>query len=412
MNSEADIIIIGAGIWGLSAAYHLAREETGRSILVVERNVAVAEETTRQAAGQIGQLRSDPLMAGAVGYTLELLTGFKEATGHDPQLMLTGSLHLAQCDERMASFEDQLAHAGSLGVEAEIAEGKLIEELAPAISLSAIKGALYVPGDGYVDARACARAYGNAARDLGVEIVLNTEVTDIRLRNDSVIGVETDGGVISTGNVIAAAGPWGGRVAAMAGLTLPMHPIRLQQARTIPDPGMPAHHPVVRIPDQACYLRPEEGGYLFGIFDDDPMAIDPREMPAAFATGDIKPEEEIIATACRRLAPVFPVLDQLDIAQFRQGMITCTPDAGYVVGPASSVEGLWIATGCGGMGIAGSGAVGRWLADLVLKGACRDDISPFKPSRFKDLEPDSLREECRRVSSNYYALNSVTYSLS
>ena len=64
------------------------------------------------------------------------------------------------------------------------------------------------------------------------------------------------------------------------------------------------------------------------------------------------------------------------------------------------------------MGIAGSGAVGRWLADLVLKGACRDDISPFKPSRFKDLEPDSLREECRRVSSNYYALNSVTYSLS
>lgn len=412
MNSEADIVIIGAGIWGLSTAYHLAREQTGRSIVVVERNAAVADETTRQAAGQIGQLRSDPLMASAVGYTLELLTGFKEATGHDPQLMLTGSLHLAQCDERMASFEEQLAHAGSLGIEAEIAEGVLIEQLAPAISLSEITGALYVPGDGYVDARACARAYGNAARDLGVEIVLNTEVTDLRVCNDLVTGIETDRGPVATGNVIATAGPWAGRLAAMAGLTLPMQPIRLQQARTAPDPGIPAHHPVVRIPDQSCYLRPEEGGYLFGIFDDDPMAIDPREMPASFATGDIKPAEEIIAGARQRLAPVFPVLNQLDIAQFRQGMITCTPDAGYVIGPASSVEGLWIATGCGGMGIAGSGSVGRWLADSVLKGACRDDISPFLPSRFKDLDPDSLREACRRICSNYYALNSVTYSLS
>jgi glycine/D-amino acid oxidase-like deaminating enzyme len=105
VKSEADIVIIGAGIWGLSTAYHLAREQTGRSIVVVERNAAVADETTRQAAGQIGQLRSDPLMASAVGYTLDLLTGFKEATGHDPSLTLTGSLHLAQCDERMASFE-------------------------------------------------------------------------------------------------------------------------------------------------------------------------------------------------------------------------------------------------------------------------------------------------------------------
>ena len=79
MKSEADVIIIGAGIWGLSTAYHLAREQTGRSIVVVERNAAVADETTRQAAGQIGQLRSDPLMASAVGYTLDLLAGFQEA---------------------------------------------------------------------------------------------------------------------------------------------------------------------------------------------------------------------------------------------------------------------------------------------------------------------------------------------
>ncbi len=106
------------------------------------------------------------------------------------------------------------------------------------------------------------------------------------------------------------------------------------------------------------------------------------------------------------------MLDQLDIAQFRRGMITFTPDAAYVVGPASSVEGLWIATGCGGMGIAGSEAVGRWLVDSILKGNCEDDISAFAPSRFKGHDAALLREECRKVCSNYYALNSVTYSLS
>lgn len=412
MKGEADIIIIGAGIWGLSTAYHLAREQTGRSIVVVERNAAVADETTQQAAGQIGQLRSDPLMVSAVRYTLELLTGFKEATGHDPGLMLTGSLHLAQCNERMASFESQLDHAGSLGIEAQIADGALIGELAPAIRQEEIVGALYVPGDGYVDARACAQAYGNAARDLGAEIVVNAEVTGLQISNGSVSCVETSIGSIATQCVVATVGPWAGCIAEMAGLTLPMLPIRLQQARTAPDPGIPAHHPVVRIPDQSCYLRPEEGGYLFGTFDDEPMAIDPREKPANFATGDIKPDEKIIAGARQRLAPVFPVLDQLDIAQFRQGMITCTPDAGYIVGPASSVEDLWIATGCGGMGIAGSGSVGRWLSDLILRGDCTDDISSFTPSRFKGRDADSLREECLHVCSSYYALNSVTYSLS
>ena len=80
-------------------------------------------------------------------------------------------------------------------------------------------------------------------------------------------------------------------------------------------------------------------------------------------------------------------------------------------GPTPCIEGLWIATGCGGMGIAGSGSVGRWWSDWILKGNCTDDVSSFAPPRFKGHDPDSLREECRHVYSNYYALNSVTYSL-
>ena len=411
MKRQADIVIVGAGIWGLSTAYHLAKAGTSRSIIVLERNTAVASETTRQAAGQIGQLRSHPLMANAVRYTLELLSNLKEVTGYDPELNRTGSLHLAQCDERVTSFEAQIDHACALGIAAELADGMLVEKLCPAIDAEAIKGALYVPDDGYVNAHSAAIALGRAVIDLGVKICLETEMTDLGLIDSAVDHVETTQGTIQTNCLVVTAGPWAGRIASMAGITFPIQPIRLQQAQTVPDSELPEHHPVVRIPDQSCYLRPENGGYLFGMFDPDPLPIDPRALAAGFSTADIAPEKDLVDEARRRLAPIFPILEELEIAQYRQGMITCTPDAGYVVGPTPCIRGQWVATGCGGMGIAGSGAIGRWLANWIIDGDPGEDISIFAPPRFKGHDPEWLREECRHVCANYYALESVTYSL-
>ena len=121
---------------------------------MLERNSQLADETTRQAAGQIGQLRSDPLMAEAVRYTLELYTGFAEETGHDPHIVRTGSLHLAHCVERMAAFQAQLDSAKTFGVDVQIADSNLISKIAPTVNQSEIVGALHVPGDGQTMPRA------------------------------------------------------------------------------------------------------------------------------------------------------------------------------------------------------------------------------------------------------------------
>ena len=120
MGKNVDVVIIGGGIWGLSTAYHLAKAETNLSILLLERNNNIADETTKQAAGQIGQLRSDPLMVSAVNYTLNLLRSFESSTGHNPQFVQTGSLHLAHSKERMESFEHQLIHAEKFDIQAEV----------------------------------------------------------------------------------------------------------------------------------------------------------------------------------------------------------------------------------------------------------------------------------------------------
>jgi 4-methylaminobutanoate oxidase (formaldehyde-forming) len=407
---HADIVVVGGGIWGLSTALHLAWKDSGQRIVVLERNAEFAGETTRQAAGQIGQLRSDPLMAEAVQYTLDLLRGFHERTGHDPGFAISGSLHLAQTSARMESFMLQLQHARSLGIEVECLEPGDIPRIAATINPRAIIGALHVPGDGYVDARQYALACGAAAKDLGVDLRANTDIERFVVRQGRIAAIETNNGTIHCNNVIVTAGPWTASLAAQAGVPVPAQPIRLQQARTVADPLQPRNHPVVRIPDESCYLRPEYGGYLFGFFDAHPEALDATR---AMTTADIHPPKHLIEYARERLARLFPALDRLPIEQYRQGMVTCSPDAAYVVGPVPNIDGAWLATGCGAMGVAGSGAVGRWLAEWVLDGRPSSDLSSLAIDRFGARASDRawVREEARRVCSQYYALESVTYSL-
>jgi 4-methylaminobutanoate oxidase (formaldehyde-forming) len=408
---QADIVIIGGGIWGLSTAFHLASKAPGMSIVVLERNASFAHETTGQAAGQIGQLRSDPLMARAVQYSLSLLSGFRDQTGHDPMFVRSGSLHLAQVDERMESFRLQLAHARKLGIEVEQADGPLISRIAPTVNQREIVGALYVPGDGYVEAPQCALAYGNAAADLGAQLRSNTAIEKLVVRSGQVVAVETSQGTIETACVIVAAGPWTSSLAASLGVQLPVQAIRLERARTAADPRQPPKHPTLRIPDQNGYLRPQHGGYSFGYFDSEPEAIDVDGSRTT--TADILPDKHRMEQFRQRLSRLLPVLDELPIEQYNQGMVTCSPDASYVLGPMPGVAGVWLATGCSAMGIAGSAAVGKWLANWVIDGDPGDDLTAFAPDRFGARVNDRrwVREQSCRICARYYALDSVTYHL-
>ena len=109
---------------------------------------------------------------------------------------------------------------------------------------------------------------------------------------------------------MVTAGPWTGTIAEMAGHRTAMVPIRHQRVTTVPVSGIPDHHPVVRVTDASCYLRPEEGGYLYGFFEPDPTSYDP-ELPAGFSTAEIEEPVQVMEEARERLAPIFPVLRNL-----------------------------------------------------------------------------------------------------
>jgi 4-methylaminobutanoate oxidase (formaldehyde-forming) len=405
MAQDQSVVVVGGGIWGFSTAFHLAKLGVAE-ICVIEQNAEAADETTSRAAGLVGQIRSSPVMCNAIGYALDLLSRLEDETGHDPGLRRTGSLLVAMTPRRMEAYRAQVQHARDNGVEADFVSHAEIQRLAPAIDVSRLEGGYFVPGDGYVDPRQCALALAAAARDLGVDVRFSTRASGLKVEGGRVSGVETDRGVVGADHVVVTAGPWTGMLARHAGLDLPMQTIRHQRARTVPAEGIPGHHPVVRVTDESCYLRPEQGGYLYGFFEPAPTAIDLEAEPPEFRTADLEVPYDTIGEARRRLAQVFPVLATLEVAEYRQGITTFAPDGQYLTGPLLGVEGLFVASGCAALGIAGAAAVGRWLAESIVNGQVHPSLAQFNHRRFGERanDPAWVQRTSLRFYANYYGI--------
>ncbi len=407
MAQQTEVLIIGGGIWGLSTAYHLAKFGQ-KGVLVLDRNEKIATETTPQAAGLVGQIRSTVPMVQAIRYALELFSQFPQETGYDTSLRQTGSLMVALTPERMEAYKHQIERSRLNGIEANFVSHTEMVRLSPGLDVTKIEGGYFVPNDGYVDPQQCAHAYAAAATDLGIQIQLNTLVTGFRQRNGEILGVETDKGFIASNHVVITAGPWGGMLAKEVSANTAVQPIRHQRVLTVPTLGIPDHHPVVRVTDVSCYLRPEKGGYLYGFFEPQPVSIDLEAKPVDFKTGDIEPPVEVIAEARRRLTPIFPILKDLEITEYRQGMTTFAPDGAYLIGAVQGFDRLYLATGCAALGIAGSAAVGRWLAKWVINGDPGEDMTIFSPQRFgnQTANQEWLRRESEQFYANYYGIRS------
>jgi len=408
MNRRESVVIVGGGIWGLSTAYHLARAGW-TDVEVLERNGALFDETTSQAAGLVGQIRATPLMRRAIRYAIGLFLDFEKETDYDPGFRQVGSLLLALTPERMASFEEHVEHANRNGVQARFVDGAEMSWLAPHLDVSRVEGGYFVPEDGYLDPRRCAQAFCGAAEDLGVRIKTATAATELSIKDGRVMGVQIDDGFLEAENVVVTAGPWTGIIAEMAGHRMAMVPIRHQRVTTTPVSGIPDHHPVVRVTDESCYLRPEEGGYLYGFFEPDPTSYD-LELSAGFSTSEIEEPVQVMEEARRRLSPIFPVLEGMGFAAYKRGLTTFAPDGAYLVAPVPQVEGLFAATGCAALGIAGSAAVGRWLAGWIVRDDPGEDLSSVGLERFGEKASDRawIRREGEAFYGGYYGIPAMS----
>ena len=399
---HADLVIIGGGVFGLSIAYHYARLEVGR-VLLLERN-ALATAATSRAAALLTRARAKTALMPLIAQTYADIALLETELGESLDLRQVGSLYLAASETRARELRELVIVAERAGLRVEWVSADEASRRVPWLNPEAVADAAFMAEDAFIDPYRLAMAYARAARMYGASLLQRIAVRDLRQQGERITGVVTDQGVIYAGCVVDAAGAWANVLAARIGIGLPMAPVRSQYWITAPDPLFPRDHPMVTMPDASAYSRPELGGLLFGLRERQSISFDPCQLPdelSGFALGE-EGGWSSLEEGARRLRRFLPALDQLKIASHISGLSTYTPDGLFVLGPAPGLQGLLAATGCSGAGIAAAGGVGLGVARLAAGLPSPFDLTPFRIDRFGPVDPLSpaFRQRCEQARSS------------
>jgi glycine/D-amino acid oxidase-like deaminating enzyme len=196
---RAKVVVIGGGVLGTSAAFHLA-DAGQKDVLLLDRG-PIASGTTPFAAGQTGYLKSDPTALEFGVYCVEFFEQFEKRTGHAVDLHQHGSLLIALTEKYRAVLESRVPAAQSVGHEVELISPERARELAPSLQLNQQSTILWIPRDGYVEPKSVAVAFAAAATDRGATIRTRTPVTDVEIVDGRVRAVVTrEPGLDNSGN--------------------------------------------------------------------------------------------------------------------------------------------------------------------------------------------------------------------
>ncbi|MEZ4736211.1 MAG: FAD-binding oxidoreductase [Caldilineaceae bacterium] len=379
MISNADVVVIGAGSFGASTAYHLARR--GKQVVLLDAHEPVTQ-TSPRAAGLTQQIRSDTFMTELAMRSVRQITRLTEESGEPLLFHQNGSIKLALTDAFAAQIADEVRRGQELGLEINAISPAEAQRLAPFLHPDRAQAIWYTAGDLYLEPGDLPRAYIRAAQCLGATVLPHTPATGIGTRAGKVEYVETAQGRITTPVVVDTAGAWTRMVGALAGINVPLTPVRHQLYITQPLPGITTKQPIVRILDYNIYVRPEQGGLMVGGYEPDPMPVNGQSLATTFQIKELT----LDITPLRRLSELvydeFPLLRDADIALLRGGLPTMTPDGRHIVDQAPGVAGFFVASGCCVGGLAISPAVGAVLADWVVDGAPPLDLTPLRLDRF------------------------------
>ena len=235
-----------------------------------------------------------------------------------------------------------------------------------------------------------------------MQILESEPATAVLTSGSRVTGLETARRRIAAAIVVDAAGAWARQVGELARARIPVAPVRHQLLITEPSDAISAADPIIRVIDAATYLRPARGGLMVGVFEADPMALDPRRQPASFTTDDVPLDLAPLQKAAGQVTAEVPLAESTQVAEHRGGMFTMSPDGRFLAGPVTDVPGLWVASGCNGSGFSSSLAIGELLAAGITAGATPPDLAGFSPDRFGPLTDEALVESGTWQYAHYY----------
>jgi sarcosine oxidase subunit beta len=376
LPSRADVVVIGGGVIGTSAAFHLA--EAGVDVVLVER-AQLGSGSTRRAAGGVRTQFSDVLNIEIAKRSLAAFRDFGRRPGWEIALKQVGYLFVLTRDADVESFQRSVTLQNERGLDTRIVTADEARTLCPILEGEDILAGAFSPGDGHAAPEDVVQGYAVGTRAHGGHIEVGSEVAAINTSGGEVTEVVTTHGRVRTPAVICAAGAWSQRCGAMAGVALPVSPLRRQILFTEPIEGLPEELPMTIDFESSFYFHREGPGLLMGMSD-------PNEKPgfSMETTDDWIPDlMEIVRRRAPRIADA-------GIRGGWAGLYEMTPDHNAMIGEASGISRFLYATGFSGHGFLQGPAVGEILRDMFLRRLPFVDITPLSAERF---DASALRPE-------------------
>ena len=374
LPEHARVVVIGGGVMGASTAFHLA-EAGVEDVLLLERD-ELASGSTSKAAGGVRAQFSDPLNIALGARSLLAFEDFAVRPGYEIDLHQVGYLFLLTDPEQVAVYEASAAMQNSMGIPTRMLTRDEVVALAPNVIADDVLAGSFHPRDGYCSPESVVLGYAAGARRLGATVRTGVEVTGIDVVDGRITGVRTTQGDIATEAVVCCAGAWSKQVGAMAGVHLPVEPLRRQIFVTEPISAelaarIPQDHPFTIDAASTFYFHREGPGILYG------MSYQ-QETPGFkhdYSDEWLEPLMEAVEARC-------PDLLELGIAHRWSGLYEVTPDHNAMIGSATSIDTFLYATGFSGHGFLQGPAVGEILRDLFLDRDPVIDVSHLSAERF------------------------------
>lgn len=357
---------------GASAAYHLAARGA-KDVVLLEKEEFFGQGATGRCAGGVRYQFATEVNIRLSLQSLPMLERFPEEMGQQIDYRQCGYLFLLTDEKDIAAFERNVKLQNKLGVNTVWLSGDEIRERLPQMKLAdVVKGTLH-DKDGLCDPNGVVMGYINAATKLGVQTINGVEVTGMQVTGGKISGVETNKGNIAAPIVLNAAGPWAGLLGKMAGVEIPIEPIRRQMLTTTPLPEIPADFPFVIDFAQSLYFHREGDGLLTGMSN-------PSEKPGYDQNVDLDWELVNLEKAAERL----PLLEKAGMASHWAGLYEVTPDAHPIFGK-TPVEGFYVVAGFSGHGFMHGPIAGKLMSEIILDGKARTvDVSLLDLARFSE----------------------------
>jgi sarcosine oxidase subunit beta len=377
LKQTAACAIVGGGVVGASVAYHLAARGV-RDVVVLDRAARAGEGSTGRATGGFRVQ-----FAGATEVQLSLLARaklrrFADDTGGDCGYVPAGYLWIAEDDAQLGTLRAALAVQRANGVDDAVEVGpEAIAEINPQVRRDGVRGGTYCPSDGFIRPLQILDGYRRAAERLGARFVWGAEVIELERGNGGRIAtVRTTNDAFAVGCVVNAAGAWAARVAALAGVDLPVTPLCRQVAVTVPTDALPPAMPMTIYPGDGFHLRVRDGRVLLLL--PSTGAADPFDAGVEAAWVDA-----VTRVARERVPCLAPV--EIDRAACWGGLYEMSPDGRAILGAAPGVPNLYLANGSSGHGVMHAPALGTLLAEIIVDGGATSlDVAALRPDRFNE----------------------------